>query len=81
MEDLQDALEILSELKEDTTLPKNVRTSIEIIIKVLKEEEKELSLRIDRAMQELEEISSDINLDQFARGQILAVVSLLEGAL
>ncbi len=81
MENLQDALEILSELKEDTTLPKNVRTSIETIIKVLKEEEKELSLRIDRAMQELEEISSDINLDQFARGQILAVVSLLEGAL
>ncbi len=81
MENLQDALEILSELREDTTLPKNVRTSIETIIKVLKEEEKELSLRIDRAMQELEEISSDINLDQFARGQILAVVSLLEGAL
>ncbi|MFT4309811.1 MAG: UPF0147 family protein [Candidatus Woesearchaeota archaeon] len=78
---LDDALEILDELKDDNTLPKNVRGSVARIIEHLKDETCELSIRVDKAMQELEEISSDINVQAYSRTQLWHVVSMLENAI
>jgi len=81
MNALNDALEILDELKDDNTLPKNVRSAVIRIIEYLKDESNELSIRVDKAMQELEEISSDINVQAYSRTQLWHVVSMLENAL
>ena len=81
METLDNALEILDELKDDNTLPKNVRSAVIRIIDFLKDDAQEISIRVDKAMQELEEISSDINVQAYSRTQLWHVVSMLENSL
>jgi len=77
-EEMQDALEILEDLKDDNTIPKNVRSAIERVITSLNDEKSDMSIRIDRAMQELDEISSDINLQPYSRSQLWHITSVLE---
>lgn len=77
-ETIEDILESLDEIKEDSTVPKNVRSKVSGVIETLKQDDMELSLRVDKVQQELEEISSDSNLQAFTRTQLWNVVSLLE---
>lgn len=81
MEPLQQALAILGDLEEDSTLPKNVRSTISSIIGILSDESVELSIRIDKAMQDIEQISSDINIQPYSRTMLYQVTSNLENAL
>lgn len=67
----------LSEIQEDATVPRNVRTKIEAIISSLKEET-EISIKVSKALNELDEIASDINLQAYTRTQIWNVISALE---
>ena len=68
---------ILSELKEDITVPKNVRLKIESVIFMLKEKS-ELQIKVSKALNELEEIADDVNLQAYTRTQIWNIISLLE---
>ena len=76
-EQLKQIIEALTELSEDTTVPRNVRSKIESAIKVLNEDT-ELSLKIDKAIQHMDDISNDTNIQPYTRTQIWNVVSLLE---
>ena len=67
----------LNEIQEDATVPRNVRTKIESIIKALKEEV-ELSIKINKALNELDELASDVNLQSYTRTQIWNIMSVLE---
>ena len=67
----------LSEIKDDVAVPRNVRTKIEYIISTLKEDI-ELSIRINKTLNELDEISNDVNLQPYTRTQIWNAISLLE---
>ena len=67
----------LSELQEDATVPRNVRVSVQSIITSLKDE-KELPMKISRALSLLDEIANDINLQSYTRTQIWNIISLLE---
>jgi len=67
----------LSEIQEDTTVPRNVRTKIESIISALKEEV-ELSIKINKALNELDGLSGDVNLQAYTRTQIWNIMSVLE---
>lgn len=67
----------LNEVKEDATVPRNVRTKIEAIMDTLKEDT-ELSIKINKALNELDEIASDINLQAYTRTQIWNIMSVLE---
>ncbi len=73
-----DILESLEDIRDDSTVPKNVRSKIDEMISTLKDEGAEISLRVDKVQQELEDISSDSNLQAFTRTQLWNVVSLLE---
>ncbi len=73
-----DILEALEDIKEDSTVPKNVRSKIDEMIGTLQQDDVDISLRVDKVQQELEEISSDSNLQAFTRTQLWSVVSLLE---
>ncbi len=68
---------VLSELKDDITVPKNVRLKIEKIIQVLNSKT-EMQIKVSKALNELEEIADDVNLQSYTRTQIWNVVSLLE---
>lgn len=75
--ELDVVLTSLSEIKEDITVPKNVRSKIESVIVILKEDT-ELSIKINKTLNDLDEISNDVNLQSYTRTQIWNAISLLE---
>jgi uncharacterized protein len=81
MEPLQQALAILDDLRDDSTLPKNVRSTISSILEMLSDESIDMSIRVDKAMLELEQISSDANIQSYSRTMLYQVTSNLENAL
>ncbi|MBI4159183.1 UPF0147 family protein [Candidatus Woesearchaeota archaeon] len=75
-DELNDIITILQSIKEDNTVPKNVKSRIDSTIGSLNSEN-EVSLRIDKALQELSEISNDPNVPAYTRIEILNLISLL----
>lgn len=68
---------MLTELRDDKTVPKNVRSKIEKIISFLNDES-EKDIRVSKALNELEEIADDVNLESYTRTQVWNVISGLE---
>ncbi|MFT4308162.1 MAG: UPF0147 family protein [Candidatus Woesearchaeota archaeon] len=81
MEPLQQALAILDDLRDDSTLPRNVRQSITSIFEMLSDESIDISIRVDKAMLELEQICSDANIQSYSRTMLYQVTSNLENAI
>ncbi len=79
MEDerIQSIIEVLGELEQDNTVPRNIKIKIGEVIKILKQDE-ELSIKINKALSELDEVSDDSNMQPYTRTQIWNVVSALE---
>ena len=75
---VESVIETISELKDDATVPKNVKEKVHEIIETLKNEKAEVSMRIDKAMQILDEISEDSNLQSYTRTQLWNIASMLE---
>jgi uncharacterized protein (UPF0147 family) len=75
--DLQDIIDVLKELESDTTVPRNIKTSVQNTIKALTSEG-ESSIKINKALHELEEVSDDTNMQPYTRTQIWNIVSMLE---
>lgn len=73
----EDVIKVLSSLEEDGTVPKNVRERVKEVVDILKDE-KEMSLKVNKALHILEDVSSDMNMDSYTRTQLLNAVSLLE---
>ncbi len=67
----------LSELEQDSTVPRNIKDRIQKTMSTL-QGDGELSMKIDKALQELDEIADDINLQPYTRTQIWNIVSMLE---
>lgn len=76
-EKISSVVSALEELKNDNTVPKNIKVKIEAIMVSLKEN-KEVSIRINKALDELDEISDNNNIQPYTRTQIWNIVSLLE---
>jgi len=73
---LEEVYRALEEIKEDNTVPRNVKGKMDEIAQILKAEDQ--SLGMNKALSELEFISNDVNMESFTRMQILQVISLLE---
>jgi uncharacterized protein (UPF0147 family) len=73
---LLQVIDALNELKEDNTVPKNVKAKLDNMICLLKEDTEE-SIRVSRVLHEIEEIAEDANMQSYTRTQIFNVVSLL----
>jgi len=69
--------EVLKELRDDQSVPRNVKAKLQATIDIL-EQKAEASMRIDKAHQELDEIADDANLQAYTRTQIWNIVSMLE---
>ena len=76
-EELQTAIEALNELKDDNTVPRNVKHRVEVAIATLSQET-EVSIKVNKALSEMEELADDVNMQPYTRMQIFNVVSLLE---
>jgi len=77
-EKILEIVNILSQVKEDDTVPRNIRDKIGFAILALNEDHTELDVRINKSLQELDEVSDDPNIPVYARTQLWNVVSLLE---
>jgi len=76
-EKLSSVLELLSELERDSTIPKNVKSTINKILTILKDNS-ENSIKIDKVMHMFDELNEDPNIDPFTRTQLWNVISMLE---
>lgn len=77
MVDIQEVIAALTDLCEDNTAPRNVKLKIEEIKRQLLLDGDE-TLKISKALNEIEGISEDSNLQPYTRTQIWNIVSLLE---
>lgn len=75
--EIEDTEAIMTELKEDMTVPKNVRSRIGKIMEVLNEKT-EMQIKVAKALNELEEIADDVNLQSYTRTQVWNIISILE---
>ncbi len=80
MERLEQAKALLIQISEDRTVPKNIRENAKKSKDILDSKE-DLTVRVDRAIQILDEVSDDPNLPAYTRTQIWSVVSALESIL
>lgn len=76
-EKIKEIIDALSELSNDSAVPKNVKNKINQMINILKDDS-ELSIRVNKVLNELDEIADDTNMQAYTRIQILNIVSLLE---
>jgi len=76
-EQINKVIEALTEMEEDMTVPKNVRTKIKEIKETLGGST-ELSLKVNKALSQLDDIADDMNLHSYARTQIWNIASSLE---
>ena len=79
-EQLLQAIDLLMQISEDRTVPRNIRDNAKKAKEFLETEE-DLTVKVDKAIQILDELSDDPNLPTYTRTQIWSIVSLLESVL
>ncbi len=78
--EVKEAIEFMNELESEGNLPRNVKAKLHgIVVQLKTTTDDNLSLTINKLLSDLDEISSDANLDQFTRQQIWSISSMLEG--
>ena len=75
--DLQDVIDQLNDLEEDSSVPKNVKACLSQLIVELKGD-KDLSLKVNKCLSQLDDIGEDVNIPPFVRTRIFSVASMLE---
>ena len=74
---INDVVTNLEELQDDNSIPKNIKLKINDTIRLL-QDEGEVSIKVNKALQHLDEISEDTNMQPYTRTQIWNIVSILE---
>ncbi len=80
-DNLKPVIDALNEMKEDNTVPKNVKAKVEKMTECILKGDGDLSLRLNQCVNEFEEISNDVNLQPYTRTQIWNIVALIEASL
>jgi len=75
--DFQVVINALQELSDDQAVPKNIKVKINDLRGLLSSGSED-SIKINKALQILDEVSDDPNLEAHSRTQIWNVASLLE---
>ena len=78
MENLNELIEMITELTEDSSVPRNVKDKLKSINSILTDESREKNISINEAKDILAEISEDQNLQTFSRTQLWNISSMLE---
>ncbi len=69
---------IILELSEDRSIPKNVVSKLESMKAIFQQEGEDLRIKVDKALQLVEEIMEDTNLQPFIRTKLWNISSILE---
>ena len=77
MTEFKEVVESISELSDDLSTPKSLKERLNNISKMMNQDLED-SLKINKALDELDEIVNDNNLEPYTRTQIWNIVSMLE---
>lgn len=77
---LEEAIELLSQIASDRSVPRNSKEIVSLAKKKLEDESEDKKIRINTAIQMLDEVTNDPNLSSFIRTKVWSIVSLLESA-
>ena len=77
MSEVNEVIEYIEELKEDNTVPKNIRAKMEEIVNMLNSDE-EISIKVSKIQNELEDMANDANIQPFTRTQIYNLIGMIE---
>ncbi len=75
--DIEEAKEMLLEITEDRSIPRNIRSNVKEALDKI-EEKKIEGLHLSSAIYLLDDISNDINMPSHARTTIWEAISMLE---
>lgn len=78
MKKLEPIIKLLSDIIDDRTVPRNIRSHIEQAKKSLENEKDEMDMKLSAAISYLDEIINDPNMPMYTRTQIWNIVSMLE---
>ncbi len=70
--------EIMKDLADDTTIPRNIRKSITHARETLEDKNRELDVRVASAIYELDEIVNDPNIPVHGRTVVYTIIGKLE---
>ena len=76
---INQAIDILTNVSQDNTTPRNIRRAAKNAMNVLQVSEHSLAVRASNAISMLDEISQDPNMPPYTRVKLWNVASLLEG--
>jgi hypothetical protein len=77
-EQLSEVIELLSNLESDNLIPKNIRFKIKSAHSLLLCEDQTLSIRVDKSIQELDDVADDPNVPIETKTQLWDLFSKLE---
>jgi len=78
MNEVIDIIDRLGSLEREDGVPRNMREKIRIACKALSEEETSLAIRINRSLQELDDVSTDMNTPSDIKTILWSITSELE---
>lgn len=78
MAPVTEIVSIIKDVSEDHTIPKNIKEKLQEIVSLLESEDDEISLKVNKALDELDDISSDSNIQPYTRTQLMGIASALE---
>jgi len=78
MTELDTAITRIEDLKEDDSIPSNVKETLSESINVLENDDEELSVRINTVTSLLDDVSNDPNIAQHTRTEVWNIASMLE---
>lgn len=76
-ENINEIITAVNALKEDESIPKNIKAKLDMISGNLNEG-CEVSLKVSKCLHILDEVSEDLNIQPFIRTQIWNISSMLE---
>lgn len=75
---MKEIQETLSQLMEDTTVPRNIRKGAQDALNTLNDQELDLDVRAANAIYILDELANDPNIPTYGRTVIWSIISKLE---
>ncbi|MBN1792634.1 UPF0147 family protein [Candidatus Woesearchaeota archaeon] len=79
MTEVNEVIDTIKDILEDSGIQKNIKQKLERVIQELSAADKKtLKLKVDKCIDEMDEICNDGNIQPFIRTQIWSIVSMLE---
>jgi uncharacterized protein (UPF0147 family) len=75
---IEKVVELLNQIVNDRTVPRNIRKSCQECVEILKNEKDPLPVRINAVISILDEVTNDPNIPMYTRTQVWNIVSILE---